>query len=105
MKKLLVVVVLGVVGYVVYAFVLRSPEKRTCAHMAELCGLDQGGGEVARCRQALDALKKSNAAAVEHVNACVAEAKSCGETAGCASGAAWSIGAGLLNDFLSGLRR
>lgn len=104
MKKLLSVLALGVVAYVVYALV-RSPESRTCAHMAALCGLDQRGGEVDRCRRALASLKQSNAPAAEQVNACVAEAKSCGEVAGCASGAAWTMGAGLVNDFLSGLRK
>jgi hypothetical protein len=105
MKKLLVALVLAVAACLLYAFVLRSPEKRACVRMAELCGLDTRDSQVERCTRALAAMKESNASAVKQANACVADARSCAEAAGCASGAAWTLGAGLVNDFLGGLQK
>jgi hypothetical protein len=105
MKKLLVIMVLAVAAYAAYAYVVRPAEKRACTRLAELCGLDPGGAESERCREMLDALKKSNAASVAQVTTCVADAKSCAEAAGCASGAALSAGAGFAKDFLSGLQK
>jgi hypothetical protein len=105
MKKLLVLSVLAVAAYAVYAYVIRPPEKRACLHIAELCGLDRPGGEAERCSQTLDALEKSNAETAAQITKCVADAKSCGEAAGCASGAALSAGAGFAKDFLGGLQK
>jgi hypothetical protein len=105
MKKLLVIAVLAVAAYAAYAYVVRPPEKRACARLAELCGLDARGGESERCQDMLDALKKSSAASSARVTTCLSEAKSCGEAAGCASGAALSAGAGFAKDFIDGLQK
>jgi hypothetical protein len=105
MKKLLVLVVLAAAGYAAYAFVLRPPAKRTCMRAAELCGLDGSGTETEQCVQLLDSLKKSNPASVEQVTTCIADAKSCGEAAGCASGAALTLGTGFVKGFLSGIQK
>jgi hypothetical protein len=105
MKKLLTIVVLAVVAYAVYAYVLRPPEKRACARLAELCGFDPSGGESQQCTRMLDTLKQSNAQSVAQVATCVGDAKSCGEAAGCVSGAALSAGAGFARDFLGGLQK
>jgi hypothetical protein len=105
MKKLLVIVVLAAAGYAVYAYVLRPPEQRACGRLAELCGLDPDGAQVLRCRQMLDAVKPSNAAAAAQFVTCVGDANSCGAAAGCASGVALSASAGFAKDFLSGLQK
>jgi hypothetical protein len=103
MKKLLVVIVLAAAAYAVYAFVIRPPEKRACARMAELCGLGEQGAR--QCTEVLDSLKKSHPESVPKVATCVADAKSCAEAMGCASGAALSIGAGFLKGFVDGLQK
>jgi len=108
MKKLLGLALLAVAAcavYAAYAYVIRPPEKRACMHVAELCGLDPHGAEAERCNQTLDGLKKSNAGNAEKLTACVADAKSCSEVAGCASGAVLSAGAGFTKDFLMGLQK
>jgi hypothetical protein len=105
MKKLLVLVVLATAGYAAYAFVLRSPAKRTCMRTADLCGLDPRGRETEQCLQMFDSLKKSNPSSVEQVTTCIADAKSCGEAAGCASGVALTIGTSFMKDFMSGLQK
>jgi hypothetical protein len=105
MKKLLVLAVLAVAAYGAYAFVLRPPEKRACMRAAELCGLDPGGGDLDRCLQMFDSLKKSNVDSVGQATTCIADAKSCGEAAGCASGVALTVGTGFVKDFLSGLQK
>ncbi len=105
MKKLLVLLLLAGAAYAAYAFVIRSPEKRVCMRMAELCGLDSGGSETRNCVEMLDSLKKASPDAVSQVTSCVGDARSCGEAAGCASGAALSIGTGFVKDFLSGLAK
>jgi hypothetical protein len=105
MKKLLVLLLLAGAAYAAYAFVIRPPEKRACLRVADLCGLDPRGSETQRCVEMLDSLKKSNSDMVAQVTACVGDAKSCGEAAGCASGAALSIGTGFVKDFLTGLSK
>lgn len=95
--------VLAAAAYAAYAFVRRPPEKRACARMAELCGL--GDQQVEQCVSALASLKRSNAASVARATACVAGAKSCGETMGCVSGAALNFGAGFVTDFLTGVQK
>jgi hypothetical protein len=105
MKKLLVLLLLAGAAYAAYAFVIRPPEKRACMRVAELCGLDKGGSEIGNCVEMLDSLKKSNPDAVSQVTSCVGDAKSCGAAAGCASGAALSIGTGFVKDFLGGLAK
>jgi hypothetical protein len=105
MKKLLTIVVLAVAAYAVYAYVVRPPEKRACARLAELCGLDASGSESQQCTSMMDTLKQSNAASVAKAATCVADAKSCAEAGGCVSGAALSAGAGFAKDFLGGLQK
>jgi len=105
MKKLLVILVLLGAAFAAYAFVIRPPEKRACMRVADLCGLAPQGGETERCTQMLDSLKRSNAPALAQVTTCVADAKSCGEAAGCASGAALSVGTGFMKDFFNGLQK
>jgi len=105
MKKLLVIVVLAVAGYAAYTFVLRPPAKQTCMRTADLCGLDPRGRETEQCMQMLESLKKSNPASVEQVMTCIADAKSCGEAAGCASGVALTVGTGFVKDFMNGLQK
>ena len=105
MKKLLVLLLLAGAAYAAYAFVIRPPEKRACMRVAELCGLDPRGSEAQNCVEMLDSLKKSNADAISQVTSCVGGAKSCGEAAGCASGAALGIGTSFVKDFLSGLSK
>ena len=105
MKKLLVLLVFAAAGYAAYALVLRPPAKRSCLRAADLCGLDSGGTQTEQCVQVLDALKKSNPASVDRVTTCMADAKSCGEAVGCASGVALTFGAGFAKDFLDGLQK
>ena len=102
MKKLLALPVMATAVVAVYLFVLRSPEKRACLRVADLCGLEPMGAETQRCLKMLDSLK-TNATAVADFATCTGEAKSCGGALGCASSAALDIGTGLVKDFFSGL--
>lgn len=105
MKKLLALLVLAMAAVAVYLLVLRSPEKRACLRVADLCGLEPRGTETQRCLHMLDSLKTSNGTAVADFATCTGEAKSCAGALGCASGAAFHIGAGLVKDFFSGFSK
>lgn len=102
MKKLLAILLLLAAACAVYLLVIRSPERRACARVAELCGFSSRGAETERCLEALDALKSTKAGAVADFATCTGEAKSCAGALGCASGAALDVGAGLVKDFFSG---
>jgi hypothetical protein len=52
----------------------------------------------------LNSLKKSDPSSVEQVTSCIADAKTCGEAAGCASGMALTLGTGFVQGFLKGLQ-
>ena len=101
----IVLVLLVVAGIATYALVIRTPEKQACAHAALLCGLDPRGAEAERCTQVLVSTKRSHVQAVERASACMTEAKSCVEIAGCASGAVLGIGTGFIQDFIGGLAK
>jgi len=105
MKKFLALLVVAAAAVAVYLFMLRSPEKRTCLRVADLCGLEPMGTETQRCRQMLDSLKTSNATAVDDFATCAGEAKSCPGAIGCASGAALHLGTGIVKDFFSGFSK
>jgi len=105
MKKLLALLVLAAAAVAVYLFVLRSPEKRACLRLADLCGLEPMGAETQRCLKMLDSLKTSNAAALADFATCTGEAESCPGALGCASGAAFHIGTGLVKDFFTGFSK
>jgi hypothetical protein len=103
MKKLIAILVLLGVAYAAYAFVLRTPEKRACGRVAELCGFSANGAETQRCLETLDAIKSSNANVASDFATCTGTAESCAAALGCASGAALDMGTGFVKDFLSGL--
>jgi hypothetical protein len=105
MKKLLAFLVLAAAAVAVYLFLLRSPGKRACLRVADLCGLEPMGAETQRCLKMLDSLKTSNAAAVADFATCTGEAKSCPGALGCASGAALHIGTGLVQDLFTGFSK
>lgn len=102
MKKSIAILALLAAAYASYVFVLRSPEKRACARLADLCGFSTAGEESQRCLDTLDAVKRSNAAAVSDFATCTGKAESCAGVMGCASGVALDVGTGFVKDFLSG---
>jgi hypothetical protein len=105
MKKVLIFLILAAAGYGAYVFLLRPPEKKACARIAELCGIEQKGGNSEQCNQMFETLKKANADKAGEVAKCMADAKSCGEVAGCTAGAAVTVGADLAKEFLKGLQK
>ena len=105
MKKLLVLLAVATMAVAVYLFVLRSPEKRACLRVADLCGLEPTGAETQRCLQMLDSLKTSSPTAMADFATCSSEAKSCAGALGCASGAALHLGTGIVKDFLTGFSK
>ena len=102
MKKLLVVVVLlGAVGWVAWAKWLK-PEHRACAKLSSLCGDKADATD--KCENDLADMKKQLGDEVgRKFDACVAEAKSCPEAAGCFVGAGASGVGDMMNKFMQGL--
>jgi hypothetical protein len=102
MKKLLAfLIVVGVGGFLVYRYILTSAPERSCQRLASLCGDKSGGFD--SCVRGVTELGKTNKGAASKFDACVAEAKSCGEGAGCLVGAGFSAAGGVLNDFMKGI--
>ncbi len=101
MKKLLALVVLAAIGFGVYRYVLRPPEKRTCARMADLCGMK--ADEHDRCTHDVVELRKNlSAEQQDKMDSCVAGAKTCAEAAGCMVGSGFNAAADMFNQFLKG---
>jgi hypothetical protein len=99
MKKLLVAVaVLGVGGYFAWGYIMK-PGRSACSKMAELCGekSDSCTGDLEDMRKNLgdEPLRK--------FDACVAEAKTCPEAAGCLVGAGASGVGDAMGKFLKGV--
>jgi len=101
MKKLLVAVLLLGGGWYAYAHYLQ-PEQRACVKMASLC--DDKSGGVDQCEADLKDMRKAMGAdTVRKFDACVADAKSCPEAAGCMLGAAGSGVGDMMNKFIQGV--
>lgn len=112
MRMVTLLVLAGLVGgagYIAWARVLRSPEKRACIHLADLCkGHDRdtsGDGKDGECEEFFATLKRNAPDAVERTSSCVNESRSCGQAVGCVSGGAIQLGTGFARDFADGLNR
>jgi|SRR5579862_3110574 len=101
MKKLLALVVLAAIGFGVYRYVLRPPQKRVCARLVDLCGAK--GDEQSRCESDVVELRKSlSSEQQDKMDSCVSNAKTCAEAAGCMVGSGFNAAADMFNQFLKG---
>jgi hypothetical protein len=102
MKKLLVfLLIVGAGGFLFYRYVLTSAPERSCQRLATLCGGASTGLD--QCVRGVTELGQKNQEAVSKFEACVADAKSCGEGAGCLVGAGVDAAGSVVNDFLKGV--
>ena len=97
MKKLLVIVVLGVAAWLLYTRLLASPEARICDRMAALC--DQSAQDLASCEADLGKLRSAlGDQALERVEDCMDESAVCVEAVSC-------MGTALTQEALEGALR
>lgn len=111
-KLLIGIAIVGTVGYVAWAKTRRTPDKRACARLSELCAsasADEDSDDKAdkddACDQFFSALRRNAPESADHTIACVNESRSCGQAAGCVSGGAIHIGTGFVRDFAEGLNQ
>ena len=96
LATLIVLVALGVGGWLLYTRVLVSPEQRTCGRLAELCGAERAKG----CTEKMERLRETAGdEAFDKARSCIDKAESCLGAAGCMVGAHLSG----LGDFMQGL--
>ena len=97
-RLVLVLVLVGGIGFVVYHFAFGPSVTRACRHMVDLCDAQ----DVERCERALSKLAEvGGPTSEERAVSCMLEAKSCAAAAGCMAGA----GAGALGEFFKGLNQ
>jgi len=106
MKKLLRVViaalVLGGLGFAGYYFLFGTPTKRTCRHLAELCGSSKRFGDLEQCEKIFATFERtSGAESVARARSCILESNSCVAAGGCMV----RIGLGAAGQLLDGLKR
>jgi len=105
MKKILALCVLAALlvgGWWVYSRFMAPPEARACARLADLCNAAESDAKESDCAQGLQEMKKvAGEKAVERATACIAEADSCINAAGCMVGA----GVGAFGEFLEGMQK
>jgi hypothetical protein len=101
MKRLFFLLLLAGAGYLVYRYYITRAEGASCHRLAELCG--HKGSEIDKCVDDVRELGKANKEAVAKFNSCVADAKSCGEGAGCLVGAGFGAAGKMFEDFLKGV--
>src|SRR5689334_5453209 len=100
MKKLLVLLGLGAIGFVVYRYLLTSATERSCQRLASLCGRTSA---VESCVRGMTELGRTNKEAAGKFDRCVADAQSCAGAVGCGVGAGLSAAGGLLDEFVHGI--
>jgi hypothetical protein len=103
MKKLLVVLLLvGAGSFLVYRYALGSPEKRSCARLAQLCGMK--ADEEKKCVSDLAEMsQKLGADPYSKFNSCVADANSCPAGIGCYAGVGMRAIGDAMGQFMDGL--
>jgi hypothetical protein len=100
MKKLLFLLLLAGAGAFVY-YKLFPPEKRSCAKLTELCGVNVAGES---CESGLLDLKKGiGDEGAAKLHDCIGRATSCPEASGCMAGAAMGGAAEAMGKFMKGL--
>jgi hypothetical protein len=103
MKKLVALVIVAAIGFGVYRFVLRPPEKRACSRLADLCG-GMKPEEADHCTKDVADLRTNlTSEARDKLDSCVSNAATCAEAVGCMAGGGLNAAAGLFNQFLKGL--
>jgi hypothetical protein len=104
MKKFLAVfVVLGLVAGGVAWAVTRTPERRLCMRMGDLCGAEGDFEDYEQCVESFEKLEKVvGEEPIETAAECVDEVDNCAKAAGCLAGAGYKAMPKLLHDFAEG---
>jgi hypothetical protein len=100
-KAVLLLLVLGGAGFLVYWLLRANPDEAACDRLADKCGFK--GERIEQCKKAMTRVKDTlGDDAVKKIDECVADSKSCPEASGCVLGGVVKEGAGEL---LKGLDR
>jgi hypothetical protein len=100
MKKLLVMLIVGGVGWFAYRHLIASPEKRSCQTLAALCG---DHSALDKCTHDVEELGRMDSKALTRLDACLNDARSCAEGTGCLVGVGFGAASNLFNDFFKGM--
>ena len=112
-KALIVLAVLGWIGFCVYFVMYGNPAARACSKLESLCGAKMGrnaiapgsvsGGRRAQCEQGMEKLEQvAGKKGMDKAVACIGESTSCPGAMGCLIGATMGGAAG---QFLKGVKR
>lgn len=102
-KVLVALLLLGAGGLLGYRFLYGSATRRACSRMAELCGEKH---DAKKCEDDFAELRKIGGdESLEKPAKCMAEAKTCGEAAGCYAGAIGNSGVKFFKDAFKGLTK
>ena len=104
MKKIIAgLVVVGIVGGGVAWAVTRTPERRLCVRMGELCGANGDFKDYEACVDGIEELGRVvGDKPVENAAECVDKADSCVEATGCIVGVGYKAVPKLLKEFVEG---
>jgi hypothetical protein len=98
-KAIVVLGLLGGIGYLVYNYAFRSSEARACAKIVALCGSQKA--VAAKCEQAFEKLEKvAGKESLSKSLDCLQKADSCPRAWGCVAG---GVGAGVVGEFIKGV--
>jgi hypothetical protein len=103
MKWLIAILVVAVGGWLVWSYVIKSPPRRACERMADLCG--NTGGDAKSCDSYFAEIEKTGPGEAAKVATCINESQSCAQAVGCTAGGALKIGADAAKNFLDGLSK
>lgn len=104
MKKVVAgVIALGIIGGGVAWAVTRTPERRLCVRMGELCGVEGDFKDYEQCVDGIERLEKiAGEEPIESAADCVDRADTCAQATGCIVGAGYKAMPKLLQEFTEG---
>lgn len=106
-KGLIVLALLVVLGGVGAAFVfLRTPERRICTQLGNLCGAQGTYQDYGACVDQIEQLGKAlGEERVEQAATCVADMDTCPAAVGCIAGTGVQMMQDAMGEFLKGVNR
>ena len=102
-KAVAAVVLLGIIGGGVAYAVTRTPEKRLCVAMGDLCGVEGDFKDYENCVESIERLEKVvGEEPIETAADCVDRADTCVQATGCLAGAGYKALPNLMKEFVEG---
>jgi hypothetical protein len=106
LKIIVVLALLGGVGFFVFKYYIADNSTRACGRMATLCGAKTGPRAEANCQHFFAKLESAGGKeTIKRTNTCINESKTCTAALGCLVGGLGNTLKSKAGEFIDGVKR